>query len=1290
MKLKLLLLFLLVVGFNALLKAQTTKPYTNLVITEALYNSTPDNYVEFTNMGSETIDLANFEFGKITPWSSPWTPGTNEFFMLPHKMLEPGKSYVIATAEIFGPKMWKKDPLHYMERITKPELLKIADQLLYVREANMTAADTVTPYYSTMDAWNGRECWYLRHHFEVDGVKDSVVIDQVGGVFDTSDGRNKDGRYDVAGVTGATGTSVLIRKAKVKTGNLDFANARGLDLADSEWIPVPMESIYNWGVVYWTVGNQAVGAKLDANTLVSKTGKVVVNLADSTITHPWGIRRNDSIMYQFERRPGLAWTYSLSSNRDDSAYVSARTGDKLKLYVCGDEAQIETFKIIVQPPTASDNIVIPKKSYNYARGIYNNGTYGNAAYGNGWRVSDGVPGMDTISFLAYGTRVDTLFKYLEKPSNATWKVVFKDGVEHPDLTNGDKLQVTSQNGAVKTYFLKVMPYVASSDAHLSSITWPDMPSYFKGDVAKSFGWKGDTIPGFTDTKTSYVVQIPMEYNGIPGLVFTKRNLNSKVEVTRAKTLAGTPEDRTVTFTVTADDDSTQMVYTVRFEKEKDPSKVQPWKGEPFFSQIIFQDTWGIPWVEIVNPGTELMDLSKYMVFCNYAGPADAFNAFNDPSTPYSNGPWRKYVPGKKWQNEANWAVQPRILEPDLAVNPMVYPGGVFVATQNSGGGNYTSKNLGSLELFGQSVNVNFATGKNPWGYNMPWNNAIHDWWGTTYYLWKCTNDSVTNGLKPATDINDYELIDVFGAEDGSQWVVGGVAVNQIYGYTRKPNVYHGNTEAKGSWGTNADDSEWIMTNQAYWDKLNTPWPLNWYNICTGIGSHEMNAVTMYRSTVSSTVYKVSDGYSMNETIKGVKTGTTLTEFLNNLIKADANQTLTVKSSDGSTVRAATDAMVDGDVLNVLSADSTNTSAYKLNVTAAGLSNNAVLTSGKYTITVTGSTGTVGGFNQGALLKDIFNGVVVPAGASLAITDQNDGYVSLRKLNYDSLYVNTVATNHVYFVVTAEDGMTTITYQLTPNASGSDAYVTSDVYSVDQFGSLIQFVPQGTTVASLLANLTPAPGATMAIFDKGGFQRTQGNIYKDDKVVVTSSNGEVTKTYYFSMLAYTNVGTYLAYVVSDDYQVDQVNYVITGAMTTSVSAFFNKLYPAFGATLSIIDKNGNVNNSGTLNQGDVLLVTAADGVTTAKYNISAVTKVDPSMSSSIKVYPNPTTDGKVILQGLSKGNRVQVYNVAGVLLRDVIVDNTVEYVNLSYQPAGIYMFVISSGEKHLDIKKVVKK
>lgn len=1278
MKLKLLLFFLFVVSWGVVLQAQTKKPYNNLIITEALTASTPDNYVEFTNMGTETIDLSNFEFGKITPWNDPWKPDANSYFRLPKKMLEPGKSYLIATAQIFGPKMWLKDPQHYSERITKPEFFKIADQLLYCREANSTAADTVTPYYGTMDCWNGRETWYLRHHFINEaGQKDSVVVDQVGGVFDQSNGRNKDGSYDVAGVLNATGNSVLIRKASVKTGNIDFNSGRGLDLADSEWIPVPMLSIYDWRAVFWTAGNQAAGAKLDANTLVPKVpGKIQVDIDKGTLTVPWGIRRNDSIMYQFQRRPGLAWAYHLSPNSEDSAYISMRTGDKLTLYVCGDQATIKEFNITVKAPTADDNIVIYKRAASFTTGFYGKTLPG----GWGYRVTDGVKGMDTISFIPYATRVDTLYKYLEKPAKASWKIVFKDGVARPDLKNGDKLQVTSESGKSKEYFLKLQKFEPSANADLASITWPDMPAFFKGDVAESYGWAGDTIPGFIYSKNNYVVKIPLEYDGIPALVYTKRDLNSKVVVSRAKTLAGTLEDRTVTFTVTAEDGTTVNVYTVRFDKEKDPSKIQPWKGEPFFSQIVFQDFWNNPWVEIVNPGTEVLDLSHYMVFCNYAGRATAFGAFNAVGTSYSDGPWRKYVPGKKWQSEANWAVQPRILEPDLAVNAIVYPGDVFVMTQHGGGG--------SFNIYGKEADVNFATGKNPWGYSMPWNSAIHDWMGTTYYLYKILNDSVVNGLKPATDVTDFELVDVFGMENGSNWVVGGKTVNQLTAYTRKPGIYKGNTEVQGSLGKTWEESEWTMKDDAYFNALHYPWPLNVYSIVDGIGSHIMNEVTHYRSTVASKIYKVSEGYSKKESIKGLTTGTTVTGFYANLIKANEKQSLTVKSAASGKVLALTDAIAKGDSLIVLSADSTNVSKYILDVTAGGLSSNALLTSTKYTINVTGATGTISGIKQRELLKNVVSAVVVPAGASMTVTDANDAYMSLTKLNYDTAYVNVLATDKIYFDVVAENGTTKIRYQLKPTSTTSDAYVTSDVYSVDQFASLIQFVPAGTTVQSLLANVYPCPGATLQIFDKAGFARTDGDVYKDDKLIVTSADGKVIKAYYFSMLNF-NVNKYLAYVISDDYSIDQVKLVIKVPSTgLDIATFFAKLYPSFGANLKIIDKNGVESKLTKLASYDKLLVTAADNSTTATYKLEFATTFSP-VESAIKMYPNPTTD-KVVINGLTPGNRVQVFNAVGVALRDVIVDNSTDYVSLKAQPAGVYVFVISSGDQFVNIQKIVKK
>ena len=1295
MKLKFLLLFLFVIGYGALVNAQT-KPYKNLIITEARFTYVPDNYVELTNMGNETVDLSEFELGSIIYWNTPWNPEEGRYLMLPKKMLAPGKSFLIANGYEANPKMWLIDPLNFQERITKIEFWTLADMILHQSEGNSTVGDSITPNRRTLAAWDGYgNCLYLRHHFirDTDGLKDSMIVDQVGGVFDSPTGQNYGKAYDVAGVKNATETTVLIRKNSIKTGLSEFssteANAeaakssfnlgRGLDLKDSEWIPVPYLGGMgdSWRAVFWTAGNQ-VDAKLDENTLVSKSGKVKVDLDKATITVPWGVRNDDSLMFQFQRKPGLAWHYDYAPTTEDSAYISARSGDVLTIYVCGNEATIKKFTIIVNDPTPSDNIVIPKNWYDYKRMRAGTGAY------NDIHVTDGVSGMDSISRVEFATRVDTLFRYLEKAPKASWKIIPKSGVERPEIANGDLLRVTSENGKVKDYFIKVHNYVASENKFLSSITWPDIPDYFKGDIAKSFGWAGDTIPGFSPSIYSYIVKIPNGYGGIPALNFTRQQLSSRVVVNRAKSLNGSAADRTVTFTVTAENNTDVNVYTVVFEKDKDPLTIQPLKAEPYISRLVWGDGYGSgSWVEFYNPGTEPLDMSNYMVMAGYGGTATVFNLFNTADT-WGNA-YRKYVPGRKWQDEANWAVQPRILETDLAVNPIVYPHDVFVLSSLPG-------DQATWELYGKQADVNLRGGMNPWGFNVGLGNAAMTWSNGTYFLLKITNDSVKSGLKPVTDIRDFKLIDVFGnGPEQVDWVFEGIplAINTPTSYTRKPNIYKGNTEFNGSFGTTTVPSEWIMTDMFYYIALKYPAPEEYF-VPSGIGSHIMNDVTYYLSTVTSNKYKVSPGYSKKETIKGITTGTTVTGFYNNLVKADEKQTLKVKSVTTGLELALTAAVSKGDSLIVLSADSVNTSKYILDVTANGLSADALLTSATYTINATGATGTITGFEQGTLLKQIVAGVVVPTGATLTLTDQNDAYMTLTKLNYDSAYVNVIATDNVYFEVVAENGTTKILYQLMPNSNPNDAYLTSDVYSVDQSASLVQFVPTGTTVQSLLSSVYPAPGATVVVYDKAGFVRDLGSIYRDDKLVVTSKDGTTTKVYYLSMLNF-KVNTYLAYVTSTVYKVDQLGLTIKLPTTTAALAeFYSKLNPSYGASLMVIDKNGNPSGNSLVSVGDRLQVIAADNVTTTIYEIGTTVGVSSlDNNEMIKMYPNPTTD-RVVINGLAKGNRVRVFNATGVTLRDVTVNNSTEYVSLAAQPAGIYVFVISSGEKFINIQKIIKK
>ncbi|MGE5395325.1 MAG: T9SS type A sorting domain-containing protein [Candidatus Saccharibacteria bacterium] len=1319
MKLKLLLFFLVVLGFCKLGNTQTTKPYTHLLITEAVQSTTEHNYFEITNMGTETIDLANFEFGHIGGWdggtSNPWPQvgagtASPKFFRLPSKTLAPGQSFVMAVASDYNPTVWKKDPANFRERVTVKDfydvqkdgsIKTIADLLVYHPEKSVPAStDKITPYWNALEGWGGREAYFLRHHWlKEDGIaKDSAVIDQVGGTFDDTNGQNTKKAHDVAGVKDATFTCVLIRRNSVKTGNLDFNAGRGTDYEDSEWIPVPILGGYDfwgsapWHHAFWTVGNQ-VNAVLDANTLKSKTGKVIVDLNASTITVPWGVRRDDSLMYQFEKKPGLAWGYDYSPNSEDSSYVSARTGDVLKLYVCGDVVTTKNFTINVLPPAASANIVVPKNSFDYTHMHQN----AHPTPFGGMRITDGVSPIDSITNLAYATRVDTLLKYLEKPAKATWKIIFKSGVAQPDLQTGDKLEVKAENGAVKEYFIKLEKFVPASNALLASITWPDMPESFKGAVASTYGWKGDTIPGFVGSNKNYIVQVPLDYNGIPALAYTKQQLDSKVVVKRAKNTTGSVEDRTVTFTVTAENDTVISTYTVRFDKEKDPANVQPFIAEPFFSQYVFRADWSTSFLEIANPGTEILDLSNYMITTNW-GPENPGFTWNNATTEWKNR-YLKYVPGKKWQDEANWQVQPRILVPDNAVNALVYPGDVFVMAHmtNCNGFTTADKFPYSKEMdinFGMvpSTVPGYVKLSNPWGEELNGTDIPNAWCNNSIYLYKILNDSVKNGLKPATDRNDFELLDSFGGLNGNNWKPDGFdAGSQQVGFTRKPSIYKGNPEPNGSFNDDKTLSEWTHQRPADFSSYNLGWPWTDIAVCTGIGSVTLDEITIYRSTVKSNMYKVSEGYSMNETIRGVKTNTTVSDFYNNIIKANALQTLTVNAAAGGAKLADDAILSNGDVLTVLSADSTNTSKYVLEVSANGLSSNTLLTSTQYTITSAGATGTVEGFNSTTKLRDVVAGVTVPAGATFNVVDANDAYMSLVKLNYDTAYVDVRVSDQIFFEVIAENGINTTLYQLKPTVNASDAYVTSDVYSVDQFASVIQFIPNGTSVHSLLSNVYPVSGATLKVYDKLGFVRLDGDIYKDDKLVVTSADGKNTKVYYFSMLNF-KANLYLAYVISDSYVVNQMNLNIAGAaIGTSVAEFVGKLYPSFGATVKVVgNKGAGSENTGNLASGDVLVVTAADGVTTATYKIDNVTGISAqAITSNIKMYPNPTT-GRVIVQGLAKGNRVQVFNASGVTLRDVVVDNATDYVSLEAQPAGIYIFVVSNGTQHINIQKIVKK
>ncbi|MCP4309702.1 MAG: T9SS type A sorting domain-containing protein [Bacteroidetes bacterium] len=1267
------------------------------------------HYFELTNVGDSTLHLWDFTSKNFGHWQNinnrnpaHYTLRFNEVVDSMDAFIAPGKSFLISLTY--------EGVNDIGEPLGRPALNAVSDLLIYMLEDGNEDLEPGEDSVSASTNWfrdemaNNGEWKSLWYHPPGGG---DVLCDAINNWINEANGRRfTEGVWDVAGVPDAVATQAFIRKSNITQGDttwLDWPISAGNDRDESEWMPVPYDMVNAWNpVVFSSAGNHP--ETNGSSTIQMNSDEVTIDMEAGTITVPWGIRkgawrvtnsRSQGIFDAITWGEGMAWNYV---ENGDTATTACQDGDTLNAYAFGTELVHKAFKIIAADASADNALAIPKRAFDSE-------TYMSWLWGNEdgttpiedrtlyqpFEITENVPVIDSIRYIPFATRTDSLLAYIEMAPNATYEFVWVDGVERVDLKDGDILRITAEDkSTVKDYYLALEDVVVSANAFLSAITWPDIPE----DLGW-MGWSGDTIPGFNPAIFSYTVTVPFGTSNVPALSYIKENLNSTVVVDRAKTLRGSREDRTTTITVSSQDttmeDGVVNVYMITFEAEVLEEDIQPYHATPIISEVLYRHMNIGSFIEIANVGNQPINLENYMIMVPLAaGTPDATLQLGaGPDSTDWVFRYSKYIPGYKYGSLEEWrsgGLNAK-LKPDLDIETTLDPGKTFVLgmlhpNMLTDPTNHVQEN---------QVNVHWSTEvENHMGeLCMPWP-PTGGWRSTVPYtaqynpimIFEVQNDSIYDASKGIYDIEDFELVDLFGAYTFSAWDVGdGNLANNNDDYRKKPHAWRPNLEENGGF---EDARDWYH----YWQGQPGDGARNPVEMKEDIGNYSFDPITVYMSTVASAAYLVDPGYEGDLDIVGVITGSTVEEVFTNISKADTGQVLSVISSGTGLELDSADLVANGDTLMVVSADQNNMTKYVLAVATGGLDNDAVLTpkdGSGLTIANTAETGTIEGVTPGMNISDVLAKVESPATATLNIIDADGNLVPLKFLNPDTVMVPTQVLGEIYFESVAQDQKTIITYELVLDISDSEAWVSSNVYGVNQERKIISHVPEGVTAQVFLANLIPGGDATIELMDIVGQSREEGYVVKDDMLKVTSKDESVSVVYTLRFLG-AALST-AAYVTSEVYTVgeDQISQI---PAYTAVEAFMANLVPAPASVVMLTDGSDAPKTEGEVVTGDKVVVTAEDDVTTKTYTVDVLVSVRDLVIDRISLYPNPT-DNVLYLSEVPAGCTIRLVSITGQTMRVIKTESDLLELSVEDLAKGYYLIRVVDRDQNSRIIRFVK-
>lgn len=1215
--------------------AQDANSWNDLVITEfrwskQKYGSADWGYIELTNMGKDTLDLSKYwlqsAWGNFTALGMTGVAGKATVARFPGHKLLPGEVFTWVLAQ-------QNDVLdRYGNRVYPNDWANIqavqrATYVNYARlnfDGNTIMRENQTALFCRADT-----------NMVPDGVADSARVDMLWYEDKQRDVNVADSNYPIAGII--TGTPhkdyIYIRKFKFKHGNTDFTQSRGNSVTDSEWQAIPRDLAPN-DVMYTTFGSHKESQDLD---LTPKLSSISIDMNKMEISVPFDIAK-DSIFRRFNYGPNHAWEF-VQGPDTTSWYVS--NGDSVIFYTVGNE--LKSYKF---------GFKVAEKPQNFAK-VYpiivknENGTFVRR-----YVVSDGYSPMDTIGQIRFNEPVDTLLKYVGHDVNATVEFIWVDGIARPEVKDGDILRITSGANS-KDYKLGVWPYTADPRSGLTAIIFPGLAIW---ENPNTFEYT-DTLPGFKTAGTFYVVNLPQDVTQSPAVIPVPQSPNAKVYVSRAKNLSGSEEERTITISVMAEDDSTYSEYKLLLNIERE---TPPVVGEPFMTDIA--GYWrgnGATALQIFNPSDEVIYASDYAIF--HITTPD-FNSWIDGAI------WKD----KSWKDLNKQLVRPgSYMKADINGDPYFIPDNTVTnleldpreewcamgaASWPSGEGSNISaseelRNQVDMLWGAYGVDHNHLRGTKaywqarwsvPYPYGDPeqadYTGQNKGWLpmaslsfprfneGPTYALFKIKNDSIKDGTKPVFKnfYDDYELVDIangvastkvpwkmyYKAPNGQDSLFDVAKLGDVFkngNIYRHPRVYTGNPIDLASFGSPGKEGEWIpygieFTEDGVYKVIqqnNDKGDLGTVEFGRSRFKNHTMVTAAHISYLTSKVYLVSKGLSNNETILGVNANTSVDAFMNNIIKADDGMSVVVKSALGI-VKEGADILVQGDKVSSTAANGLTSVTYTVSVGTLD-SNTTLAVKAGAGFDVAGTV--IQNVPFGISVKDFLSNLEAPATASMMLTDGKDYVIPNEIWPSDTNAVTRVDASLMssYVVeVNAQDGVHTAKYSISFKDE-NDVFITSDVYTINQELKQLNYV-RSISVANFLAGIIASPGAEAIVVNKFGQKREMGIIQYHDRILVTK--GDVSVTYWLKFMN----------EVSDEVAVETVK------------------------------------------------------------------------KSAISIYPNPAT-ANIVISGLAKATDLRIVNLSGQLVKTVKVSGETMSLNLNLN-SGIYFVSVMNNNTTIETSKVV--